>query len=270
MKKVITIAIKMINIYTKQRVTRSAAAMAYYFTITIFPVLIVVYTILSSLNIPQESLNNLLAEIIPVDAADVITDYLQYVGGNRSAFMVFIGVFVTLTSSSAAFRSLLKIMADIQGKSRYTGIWSALYSVAMSIGLLAAIYVSGLVVVSGEWLLDFLEGIFGTGLFDLWKWIRFAVLLLLMLVIIFMIYLMTAPREPIKVKRMPGAAIAAVLLVAASSIFSRLISMSTKYPVVYGSLASVIIMMFWVYICSIILIMGNVFNFVVYHKSHEI
>jgi len=269
-KNAISLAKKMYKIYIEQRVPRSAAAMAYYFIISIFPFLIVVYAVLSSLNIPQESLYRIWAQIIPADAADVITNYLQYVGGNRSTFMVIIGVVVTMTSSSAAFRSLLKIMADIQGKPRYTGVWTALYSLAMSLGLLAAVYVSGLVIVSGEWLLSLLEKIFGTALFDIWRWERFAVLFLLMLVIIFLIYRMTAPRENPVAPRMPGALVASILLVAVSSIFSKLISASVNYPVIYGSLASLIILMFWIYICSIILIMGNVFNFVVYHKNHGV
>jgi membrane protein len=236
MKNAFGLAKKMFGIYTRQRVPRSAAAMAYYFIISIFPFLIVGYAVLSSLNIPQESLYKIWAQLIPADAADVITNYLQYVGGNRSTFMGIVGVVVTLTSSSAAFRSLLKIMADIQGRPRYTGVWTALYSVAMSLGLLAAVYVSGLVIVSGEWLLSFLERIFGSALFDVWRWERFAVLFLLMLVIILLIYRMTAPREIPKVPRMPGALVPSILIVAVSSVFSNLISASVNYPIIYGSL----------------------------------
>ena len=270
MKNAINLAKNIHEIYVKQRVPRSAAAMAYYFTMSIFPVLIVAYAVLSSLNIPQDEIIKLLADVIPPDAANVILDYLSYVGGNRSTFMVIVGIIVTLTSSSAAFRSLMRIMADIQGESRYTGIRAMLYSLVVSIGLMVAIYVSGLVILSGEWLLSFLERIFGTVLFDIWKWERFAVLFLIMLTVIFVIYQITAPKESTKVKRMPGAAIASVLLVAVSIVFSRLISASVNYPIVYGSLASFIILMFWVYICSIILIMGNVFNAVFYHNRPRV
>ncbi len=257
---------RIIEIYTEQRVPRSAAAMAYYFTISIFPVLIVAYAVLSGFNISQANLAKVLTQVIPADAADVIVDFLKYVGGNQSAFMVVVGIVVTLTSSSAAFRSLMRIMADIQGKPRYKGIGTAIYSLVLSLGLLAAIYASGLVIVSGEWLLSFLERSFNISLFAIWQWERFAALFIIMLSVIYLIYLSTAPREKTKVRRMPGAAIASVLLVAVSIIFSKLISMSANYPLVYGSLASFIILMFWVYICSIIVVMGNVFNCVVYHQ----
>ena len=67
-------------------------------------------------------------------------------------------------------------------------------------------------------------------------------------------------------RRLPGAGVAAILLVGVSAVFSRLVTESVNYPVVYGSLASFIILLFWVYICSLIVIMGNVFNIVVFQN----
>lgn len=261
---------RMLDIYIKQRVTRSAAAMSYYFTISIFPILICVYAVLSSLNISNESLYRIWEEIIPQDVLKIIIGFLRYVGVNRSTFMIIVGIAVTLTSSSSAFGSLMKIMADIQGRSRFSGFLGMIYSFVISIGLLAVIYVSGLVIVSGEWLLSYLEKSLGfTELFEIWQWVRFAILFLLLLVIIFLIYQVTAPKEIKKVRRLPGAVIASIFLVAASVVFSRLIGLATNYPIVYGSLASFIILMFWIYICSTILIMGNVYNFVVYHNISD-
>lgn len=268
MKEIKRIVKMMVDIFNKQRVTRSAAAMSYYLTISIFPFLIVVYAILTSLNISNESLYRIWEEIIPPDALNIILGYLKYVGGRNSAPMLLIGIAVTLSSSSSAFGSLIKIMADIQGRARFRGFWATVASVLVSVGLLAVMYVSGLVILSGEWLLGFLEKRLGfVQLFELWQWVRFAVLFLLLLLIIYMIYKVTAPKEDKKVRRFPGAITASVLLVAVSIVFSRLIGSAANYPIIYGSLASFIILMFWIYICSIILIMGNVLNYSVYHKE---
>jgi membrane protein len=268
MQEVKRVVKTMFDVFNKQRVTRSAAAMSYYLTISIFPILIVVYAIMTSLNISNESLYRIWEEIIPSDVLKVIQNYLHYVGGVKSTTMLLIGITVTLSSSSSAFGSLLRIMSDIQGKSRFKGFWATVFSVVVSVGLLAVIYVSGLVIVTGEWLLDFLEKSFGYAqLFEIWQWVRFAILFLLLLVVIYLIYHFSAPKEDKKVRRLPGAAVASVLLVAVSVIFSRLIGSAANYPIIYGSLASFIILMLWIYICSIILIMGNVFNFAVYHKD---
>lgn len=43
--------------------------------------------------------------------------------------------------------------------------------------------------------------------------------------------------------------------------------MSSRYSLIYGSLASVIILLVWLYLCGNILILGNVFNCVWYTRK---
>ena len=65
---------------------------------------------------------------------------------------------------------------------------------------------------------------------------------------------------------MVGAVAAAILIVLVSVLFSWFISMSSRYPLIYGSLASIVIFMLWMYICGQILIMGNALNVVRRHR----
>jgi membrane protein len=175
--------------------------------------------------------------------------------------MIIIGVSAMLTTSSAAFRSLIGIMGDIQGQMRFTGVSRGVFSFVLSVAFLAAVYVSGLVLVSGSWLMQILETHFGFGeILTVWTWIRFVILFLLLFGVIYSIYMISAPKETKRTHRLPGSFIATVVLVVASIIYSRMISASLRYALLYGSLASFIILMIWLYTCSIILIMGNVFN----------
>ena len=73
------------------------------------------------------------------------------------------------------------------------------------------------------------------------------------------------PRPPV----VPGALAASAALAAASMIFSLLMGNSARYSLVYGSLASVIIMLVWLYLCGNILIMGNVVIFVLFTHRKE-
>ena len=118
--------------------------MSYYLTISIFPLLIVVYAILNSLNISNENLYKICGgQVIP---ADVIKGhpriYQRYIGGTKSTAMLFVGITVMLTSSSSAFGSMIRIMADIQGKSRFRGFWARVSGIVISVGLLVIMYVS--------------------------------------------------------------------------------------------------------------------------------
>jgi membrane protein len=259
----------MYSIYVKQRVTRSSAALAYFLMTTIFPSLICASSLLGSLNITGSDIA-VLKEIIPAQALSVIGDFLEYISRNQSAPMFAFGVITMLTSSAAAFRTIINIMGDIQGEKRYKGILGELFNFALSLGFLAIIYISGLVIVSGEWLLNIIGANFVFGrILSLWKRVRFAMLFILLFAVIYVIYLVSAPKNTKKTRRLPGALIATVLLVVVSMVFSRLISASVKYALVYGSLASVIILMTWLYTCGIVLIMGNVLNICVAREFHK-
>jgi membrane protein len=109
--------------------------------------------------------------------------------------------------------------------------------------------------------MQILELYFGFGrILTVWTWIRFLILFLLLFFVIYGMYIISAPKETKRTHRLPGALAASVVLVAASILYSRMISASLKYTLLYGSLASFIILMIWLYTCAIILIMGNVFN----------
>jgi len=175
--------------------------------------------------------------------------------------MLTIGLTAMLTSSSAAFRSFTGITGEIQGKMRFSGVWGWIISFIFSIVFLIAIYASALVVVTGEWLIHFMDMHFEISeITAIWNWIRFVILFLLFFAVIYSVYLISAPKHATKMSRLPGALVAAVILVIASILFSHLITTSIRYEVLYGSLASFIILMVWLYTCAIILIMANVIN----------
>ena len=92
----------------------------------------------------------------------------------------------------------------------------------------------------------------------------FFVCMLLMLVPIYQLSLNEVEQRTMKTT---GAVLSSAALVAASALFSWFIGMSSRYSLVYGSLASVIILLVWLYLCGNILILGNVFNYVWYRRK---
>ena len=248
----------MADTFSKLRITRAAAALSYYLTMTIFPFLICAAVILGNLNICESDLFEFLADVIPSEVMSVITEFFSNASGNQTELMLFIGITAMLTSSSAAFRSFVGTMGEIQGKMRFTGIWGAVFSFMFSIVFLIAVYASGIVILSGEWLMQMLQ--ININIFEMWSWMRFVALFLLLFGIIYSMYIISAPKETKKTHRLPGALVGSAAIVITSIVYSRMISASIRHTVLYGSLASVIIMMIWLYTCGIILIMGNVFN----------
>ena len=184
--------------------------------------------------------------------------------------MLIAGITMTLFSASAAFRALMNIMDDIYERKSYTGLWQIVASVIFSILFLVTIYLSIVVVLTGNWLFALIEGFFHLDPSALpwdWQWLRFLILFALVLLFVLLAYRMAAPRGKPRPPILTGGIIAAAALVAASILFSWFIGMSSKYSLVYGSLASVIILLLWLYLCGNILILGNVFNCVWYKRK---
>jgi len=259
--RIIRIIREMGGIFVRKHVGRSAAALSYYLTLSVFPFLVCLSTILGFLNVYEGETFSILEEVIPSQAFSVIIDFLRYAGGNRSELMLIVGIIAMLTTSSAAFRSFTGIMTEIQGQSRFSSVWRGIVSFALSIAFIAAIYVSGLIIITGRWLVQVFEPHVGVSdFFSHWPWIRFLFLFLLLFGVIFGVYIISAPKETKRTHRLPGALAASVVLVAASILYARMISASLRYTLLYGSLASFVILMIWLYTCGIILIMGNVFN----------
>jgi len=261
MKKLIRVIKEIIGAYLNYPIARSAAALSYYLTLSIFPLLICAAVILGSLNIQESDAFALLSGVIPDATFHTLSGYLRFISNSRSELMLTVGITAMLTSSSAAFRSFTGIMGEIQGKMRFSGIWGWLISFVFSVLFLAAIYGSAVIVLSGEWLMQILKNNFDVNeIATIWIWIRFVILFLLLFSVIYSVYLISAPKHATRMSRLPGALAASVILVATSMIYSHLITASIKYELLYGSLASFIILMVWLYTCSVILIMANVLN----------
>jgi len=261
MKKIYRVAKDVFVVFLNYPVARSAAALSYYLTLSIFPFFICASVILGTFNIQETDAFGILEGVIPDAAFSTISDYLNYITNSRTEVMLVIGVIAMLTSSSAAFRTFTGITGDIQGKMRFSGFWGWLISFIFSILLLVAIYVSALIVISGEWLTQFFGMHFEiSGLATVWNRTRFFILFFVLFAVIYSVYLISAPKHATKLSRLPGALAAAIILVIASMLFSRLITASIRYEVLYGSLASFIILMVWLYTCAFILIVANVIN----------
>jgi len=259
--KISNVIKEVISVFMNYPVTRSAAALSYYLTLSIFPFLICVSIILGVFNIQDTDAFTMLHGIIPEAAYMAIFDFFAQINDGSSEVLLIVGITAMLTSSSAAFRSFIGITGEIQGKMRFKGVMGVLISFVFSTLFLVAIYGSALIVVSGEWLLHLLNlHLQITEVTNIWSWTRFIALFLLFFGVIYSVYLISAPKHTAKMSRLPGAFAAAVILVITSMLFSQLITFSLRYQLLYGSLASFIILMVWLYICSIILIVANVIN----------
>lgn len=265
--KPICFARSVVQLYFSARVSRSAAELAYFLILTFFPLLICVNGIVASLHLDIALVLDTLERFLPGGVAAILAEYIQYITQNQSTGMFLTGLFTTLVSASAAVRALMKSMDDIYAQVHFVGFRKILASVVISVLMLASIYLSVLVVMSGSWFFGLLEKYLHLPhTAQSWQWLRFVLLFSMVLFFILILYRVTAPVSKPRQPVLPGAISAAVALVGASILFSWFMEISVRYPLVYGSLTSVIIMLIWLYLCGNILIVGSAVNCVLYRN----
>lgn len=260
--------VDVIEVYLDRRVSRSSAELAYYLLLSVFPILIMVISALGWLHLKTDTVISFLNTILPTQIMELFSNYITYVLTHQSNGLFLAGLIMSITASSAGFRSLMSISAEIYGRRTFRGIWYLLTSLIFSILLLVMVYGSIVVVLTGNWFFKWFRTQFSMlPLPQNLRWMRLMILFGVALLILALLYRVTAPLSHQRPPVLKGAFLISILLVAASGLFSMFISLSTRYSTVYGSLASVIILMLWLYLCCNIVNLGNVLNYVWWRRK---
>ena len=265
-----------VDLYFSKRVSRSAAELAYFLILSFFPALICINAVIGTLDLDVASLLEEASIIIPEAALAVLSEYVRYITTNQSHALLVGGIIMMLFSASAAMRSLMNVMDDIYERKTYTGLWQIVASVVFSVLFLLTIYLSLVVVLTGNWFFHLLEGFIHRfprlahiKLPWEWQWMRFLILFCLVMAVVMLVYRATSPRGRPRPPILTGAFLASAALVLASILFSYFIGLSSRYSLVYGSLGSVVILLVWLYLCGNIIILGSCFNRVWYGRKLE-
>ena len=262
----------MVQTYGRLGVSRAAASLAYFLILTLFPLLVCVNFFIGLLELDPEAVFSALDSLLPRESLSIILDYLTYVSGipqSQSTPLLLASLFTILLSASAGLRTLLKTMDELYQVRNVSSLRRVVVSVALSILFLLTIYLSIVVIFTGDWFFQLLEARLPSPLAELiplrllsqlWGWLRYLLLFFCVLLLVLAVYRMGTPpplRREKKVLRLT-ALLSAGALVACSVLFSWFIGMSSRYSLVYGSLASLIILLVWLYFCGNILLVGAV------------
>ena len=247
--RITRVLMSMADTFLARRVTRSAAELAYYMVMALFPAIICMYDLLALiLRDPTAVLRIVETLVLPRETQTLVSEFLTYVSGNTSEVMFFAALLVMITSASAAFRAMAGIVR------------STIVSVIFSVAFLLVLYLCILLMLTGKHFLLWLDALLPhVSIVWSWTWLRFLILFAILLMMILILYRLTTPRRP-QHRVLPGAVFSAVAIVCMSILLSWLIGSSTKYSLVYGSLASVVILLFWFQAFGLLLILGVVMN----------
>jgi membrane protein len=242
-------------------VTLTAAGVAFYSMLAIFPALIAVVTIYGLVAEPADVQRQVgsFAENMPPGAGDLLTDQLQRIVETRQTSLsiaLVISLAAALWSASAGIQALIKglnIAYDEQEtrgfvKLRGLALLLTIGGIAVVLGAIALIAVLPAV-------LDRLGlGRAGELAISIGRW---PALVILVAVALAVLYRLGPDRSNPRFRWVSWGALAAVVLwVVISAGFSYYVSNFGKYGQTYGSLGAVIVLLLWLWLSALAALIG--------------
>ena len=246
--------------YLNNRIPLASAGLAYYFTMTFFPVVICLYTLLgNNYDLAMRAIEYV-SDFLPGETIKYLTTFMGYVFENYSVLMMLFAFSVIIITASAAFRSLENTIGEMQGGRRYDGYAFFLVSIVISLLAIVLLYVAIVFLFMTE---DILNAIYvkipQVDLQSSWRPLRFLLTSGVTFLLLILIYEF-CKRSSDRYSTFYGALTATLILLGISYVFSVFINISVKYPLVYSSLSAIILLMFWLYCSSIAIYTGAIVN----------
>ena len=255
-----------------------SAQMAFYLVLSIFPFLIVLLNLLSlspaiSGDVPLEFL-----EFLPSEVTNIIEGFVKDIANNSSQGLLSIAAIGGLwTASGGMMVTMRSINAAYGFKENRSYLKRKLLSLLFTVALLILIVMVFITLVVGELLGNWIFTIIGNEVLflTLWQYLRFIIPILYMIVIFALIYKYTPStnkENKIKFKStLFGSIFSTLGWIIASILFSYYVNNFGNYAVTYGSLGGVIVFLMWLYIISMIIILGGEINATyLYYKKNEV
>lgn len=249
-----------------------AAAVAFYFSFALFPLL---YFLVSLFGILLESSDGLrdelfsyLRQLMPVAVFDLVKKTVEEIVANSSGGKATLGLAVTLWSASAGVDAIRAALNDIY-KLKDSRFWlrTKIQSIVLTLVVSILTTVVLAIVFYGWQLVQY--GLAGVGLQItsplILVTIQWIAILLLMLFACEIIYNLLPDFKEVKwIWITPGSIVAILLWILFTSGFRTYLGYFNTYNKAYGSLGAVIIMMLWLYLTASALMIGGAINAVLY------
>jgi membrane protein len=254
----------------RDRITLTAAGVAFYWFLSLFPMLFAAIAIMSLVQVTpafQQQLSDGISTAVPGQAADVLQ---QALGASQARVVaslpaVLIALAFALWSASsgmAATQIGLNVAYDVEEdrtfvKRRLIGL--VLLAIALVLGGVAI----GLIVF-GQQIGDAVADVFSArGVFDVvWGVVRWVVGLVAITTLFAIFYWIGPNRRPPSWRWLsPGGIVATVLWVLASVAFSLYVNhFGGNYAKTYGAIAGVVILLLWLYLTALAILIGAELN----------
>lgn len=249
-----------------------ASQLAYYLILAFFPFLIFLMTVVGASALDSIEILDGLRTILPSSVFDLVASIIREVVDTRYKGLLGVSVILTIWAASSGFRAVIKGVNkahDIKETRSY--IKRSIIAIIFTFVLVMVIVLTLAMLVFGDLIGAYMLAIlpFHRAIQIIWNVVRYAIVIFMMIAVFAAIYRFT-PAKKIKWKQViPGAVASTVGWIVVSLAFSYYVNNFSNYSRLYGSLGAVFILMTWIYITSMILIVGAEINSVLILRNKQ-
>ncbi len=264
-EKIPGLAAVVFNEVMRTRVLTIGAAVAFFFLLSLVPLLGVFSALLSALPIPHlwDQLLGVMALLVPPEAMVFVRSVVAAVITPHPARILSIGILTYLWSTTGAFSALieaLNIAYDVRDARSWARDRLQALLLTFTCGGLGIVLL--LTLLAGQPFIRFLSQLIPIPYIFaiLWQPLRIAILFSTFVTIIMLLYFLGPNRKVPYRSVLPGAAVAVVFWAIGSFGLSEYAAHFSDYDAAYGSLGAIILLMLWLYLTSVALLVGAELN----------
>lgn len=243
-----------------------ARSLAFSFFLALFPTIIFIFTLIPYIPIPSfpDKLLSIIADFLPAStfeaARETIEDIIRHQRGGLLSFGFLFALFV---SADGIMALMSWFNRSYHGKEQRAAWRMRLMAIGITITLALFVFLAIGLIVSTEYIYYYLEekhimvNFLQLVFLSIGKWL---ILLLLCFSAISLLYYF-GPSKHEKLKFISaGSSLATLLLILTTLGFNYFINNFGQYNKVYGSIGTLIIILIWLYINSLVLLVGYELN----------
>lgn len=247
-----------------------AAEISFYLLSTFLPMIILVFTVASSISLNYTDAMFKVLQVLPKEVEKLIVSMLS--SRTESNTVITITAFLSLTTMSGFILTSEKALIRFYQIEDTRGFWmSKITSVIFAILIFITIIASFGLIIFGRIIgIAIAKNGSGPEALKLWNLSRYLVLSLFIAIVICALY-KTLPTVKIKLwEVLPGAVFTTIGWYVASFLFALYVNNFPQYEIIYGSLAGFACMIMWIYLISIVILAGAKINALIYrHRQRK-
>lgn len=248
--------------FVDDEVPALGAQMTFYLILSLFPFLIFLLTLSSYTPLQTEQITANLVRVMPESAQAIVLGIYGDVMAQSSPTLLSFGMIASIWTASSGMMALIRTINkayDEAERRPYLRVrfLAIAYTVCFALALLFAFALLVFGGRIGDWLAAREEL---AAYRPLWSLFKNGLSLLVIFSLFCLVYL-GAPARRIRFREaIPGALFATAGWVTVSSLFSLYVNQFANYTRTYGSLGGIIVLLLWLYLSSIIVLLGGEIN----------